>query len=86
MEAFTCHSAEPYYTTLADPNKQLRLRNDEGKWVTEESGKATIATNFYQTLFTSESRVPNMTDKVANLPFSHSVTPQMNAVDGGSIA
>ncbi|CAL1369279.1 unnamed protein product [Linum trigynum] len=55
------------------------LRNEEGEWVTKETGKATIATNFYQTLFTSETQVPNMTERVANLPIAHSVTPQMNA-------
>ncbi|CAL1360466.1 unnamed protein product [Linum trigynum] len=55
------------------------LRNEEGEWVTEEIGKASIATNFYQTLFTSENQVPNMAERVANLPIAHSVTPQMNA-------
>ncbi|CAL1366863.1 unnamed protein product [Linum trigynum] len=54
------------------------LRDDEGEWVTEESGKARIATSFYQTLFTSESQVPNMADRVASLPISQTVTPQMN--------
>ncbi|CAL1353554.1 unnamed protein product [Linum trigynum] len=55
------------------------LRNEEEEWVTEETGKATIATNFYQTLFTSESQVPNKVERVASLPIAHSVTPQMNA-------
>ncbi|CAL1382524.1 unnamed protein product [Linum trigynum] len=55
------------------------LRNEEGEWVTEETGKASIATKFYQTLFTSETQVPNMAERVASLPLAHSVTPQMNA-------
>ncbi|CAL1358706.1 unnamed protein product [Linum trigynum] len=55
------------------------LRNEEGEWVTEETGKTSIATNFYQTLFTSETQVPNMTERVANLPIARTVTPQMNA-------
>ncbi|CAL1390539.1 unnamed protein product [Linum trigynum] len=48
-------------------------------WITEETGKAAIATGFYHTLFTSESQVPNMADKVAALPIPSNVTPEMNA-------
>ncbi|CAL1388085.1 unnamed protein product [Linum trigynum] len=55
------------------------LQNDDGEWVTEENGKAAIATNFYQALFTSETQVQNMADRVAGLPIAHNVTPQMNA-------
>ncbi|CAL1395838.1 unnamed protein product [Linum trigynum] len=55
------------------------LRNEEGEWVTEETGKASIATNFYQNLFTSETQVLNMIERVATLPIDNRVTPQMNA-------
>ncbi|CAL1376443.1 unnamed protein product [Linum trigynum] len=51
------------------------LRSDNGDWVTEELGKADIATNFYQCLFTSETHVPNMAERVDNLPISQSITP-----------
>ncbi|CAL1403199.1 unnamed protein product [Linum trigynum] len=55
------------------------LRSDTGECVTEEPGKAAIATDFYQSLFTSEHQVPNMAERVDNLPISHSITPAMNA-------
>ncbi|CAL1374793.1 unnamed protein product [Linum trigynum] len=55
------------------------LFNDNGVWVTEEPGKADIAINFYQGLFTSESQIPNMAERVTALPIPTSVTPAMNA-------
>ncbi|CAL1403132.1 unnamed protein product [Linum trigynum] len=55
------------------------LYNADGEWVTEERGKADIATDFYQTLFTSESQVHNMADRVADLPIGSSITQEMNA-------
>ncbi|CAL1356787.1 unnamed protein product [Linum trigynum] len=75
------NSAYFYTVTRAQRKRNFvtGLRNEEGEWVTEKSGKATIATNFYQTLFTSESQVPNMAERVSNLPIAHSITPQMNA-------
>ncbi|CAL1410211.1 unnamed protein product [Linum trigynum] len=55
------------------------LRNENGDWVTEEVGKADIACGFYKTLFTSETQVGNMWDRVADLPIAQSITPDMNA-------
>ncbi|CAI0462077.1 unnamed protein product, partial [Linum tenue] len=55
------------------------LRSDTGDWVTEEPGKAAIAMDFYQSLFTSEYQNPNMAERVDNIPILHSITPVMNA-------
>ncbi|CAL1375270.1 unnamed protein product [Linum trigynum] len=55
------------------------LRNDAGEWITEEKGKAEIATTFYQTLFTSENQVSNMEARVEALPLDCKVTDAMNA-------
>ncbi|CAL1355574.1 unnamed protein product [Linum trigynum] len=55
------------------------LLNDSGDWITDEAGKASLANSFYQHLFTSENRVGNMNDRVANLPIARSVSPEMNA-------
>ncbi|CAL1383711.1 unnamed protein product [Linum trigynum] len=55
------------------------LHNDNGEWVTDEIGKAGIATFFYQHLFASENRVDNMDERVASLPIDRCVTPEMNA-------
>ncbi|CAL1396882.1 unnamed protein product [Linum trigynum] len=75
------NSAYFYMVTRARRKRNFvsGLRNEEGEWVTEETGKASITTNFYQTLFTSETQVPNMAERVASLPIAHSVTLQMNA-------
>ncbi|CAL1383579.1 unnamed protein product [Linum trigynum] len=55
------------------------LFNDSGDWVTEEKGKAEVAVDFYQLLFTSESQVHNMNKRVVDLPIASNVTPEMNA-------
>ncbi|CAL1392273.1 unnamed protein product [Linum trigynum] len=55
------------------------LRNENGEWVTEDIGKATIATDFYQNLCTSETQVLNMTERVAELSIASRVTEAMNA-------
>ncbi|CAL1353289.1 unnamed protein product [Linum trigynum] len=55
------------------------LRNDDDDWITDEVGKAGIATSFYQNLFTTENQVGNMAERVASLPIARSVTPEMNA-------
>ncbi|CAL1400647.1 unnamed protein product [Linum trigynum] len=55
------------------------LRDENGEWVTDEKGKADIATSFYDHLFTSENNVINMGERVAALPIARSVTQEMNA-------
>ncbi|CAL1413585.1 unnamed protein product [Linum trigynum] len=54
------------------------LRDDDGQWVTDEKGKADIATKYYSTLFTSENQVQDMHRRIHSLPIAQSVTPIMN--------
>ncbi|CAL1355813.1 unnamed protein product [Linum trigynum] len=54
------------------------LRSDTGEWVTGEARKADIVSSFYQSLFTTKNQVENMVDRVAALPISRSVSPEMN--------
>ncbi|CAL1403007.1 unnamed protein product [Linum trigynum] len=62
------------------------LKTETGELVTEEAGKAEVACNFYQHLFTSESQVPNMADRVEALPIPRVVTPEMNASLTGPVS
>ncbi|CAL1391332.1 unnamed protein product [Linum trigynum] len=55
------------------------LHNEDGEWITDEAGKAGIASSLYQHLFTTENQVGNMAEQVATLPIARSVTPEMNA-------
>ncbi|CAL1378706.1 unnamed protein product [Linum trigynum] len=60
-------------------NFVVGLRNDAGEWVTEERGKADLASDFYQHLFSSENQVPDMGARVEALPLQRKVTEEMNA-------
>ncbi|CAL1395373.1 unnamed protein product [Linum trigynum] len=65
--------------TRSKRNFVAGLRNDDDAWITDEVGKAGIATSFYQNLFTTKNQVGNMAERVASLPIARSVTPEMNA-------
>ncbi|CAL1356987.1 unnamed protein product [Linum trigynum] len=55
------------------------LRNDNGEWITDEAQKAGIAYSFYNTLFTSETQIRNIRERVEELPIAQSISPEMNA-------
>ncbi|CAL1392887.1 unnamed protein product [Linum trigynum] len=67
-----------------DRIKSIHPINWEEVWSLEiglnRQWEADIASNFYQHLFTSESQVHNMVDRVADLPIAHSVIQEMNTM------